>query len=108
MSGCLDQPIKKFTSSGSKNAKYLPIFFLLGSDIINIFYCDIPKKLKISPWSLSIFLIPFDNYTWISLTVALIILTKLINLETYPARISSTMMSIITALLAELLQARLS
>lgn len=48
----------------------LPQFFNIKKYDMNFIYCDIPTKMKISPWTLTLFTDPFDNSTWILLSAS--------------------------------------
>lgn len=56
--------------------------------MFNFFYCDIPKRLKISPWSFYMFAVPFDSYICDCLLITFITLLALLYLEGISPRLS--------------------
>lgn len=99
-SECTNLRIQKFAQPQERSSRrYQPHFFLISTDVSTFFYCGVAKKLQFSPWSFTIFMIPFDNYTWMCLFAAFVALITLFNWLPYPERMSSVLMKITTPLL---------
>lgn len=73
-------PIKRFSLQKRSLETQLPIYTWIGEIDVNFLYCDIPKKLKISPWnSFTLFTEPFDYSIWITLPICFIIVAMLLS-----------------------------
>lgn len=55
-----------------------PTFSLVKGELLNFYYCNIPSRLEVSPWAFTMFTDPFENTTWILLSVCFIIMTVLL------------------------------
>lgn len=55
-----------------------PEYIFMTDFWLNYLYCAVPKKLKTSLWTFTLFTDPFDRSTWIALTVSFVIVAVIL------------------------------
>lgn len=78
----------------------LPRFSYQKDELLNFYYCGIPKKLKISPWTFSLFTDPFDVIVWLSIGTAFTLVVIILISEAENGEAAIIVLSMLSSLLS--------
>lgn len=78
----------------------LPRFSFHKSSFMNFYYCDIPKKLKLSPWTFTLFTDPFGTFVWFNLIIIFSLVSLIIFVQVDRSEIGVSLMSMISSALS--------
>lgn len=68
-------------SVGKPGVTERPVFFKKESPHFNFAYCSVPRRKFESSWNFRIFTVPFDVWTWVVLTILLLLVSIIVSIS---------------------------
>lgn len=83
-----------------------PVFKNMEPKLYNFLYCATPKRRRGSPWDFSMFIVPFDKWTWVGLLLLLVLMSLVLSISNRRGYLATFLSALATLLDNEMTQIR--